>query len=287
MNRCTIAIPFYNPGESFEWAIRSVFAQTVSDWELLLIDDGSSDGSADYARSIRDKRVRVISDGARRGLSYRLNQSIDVADTDLYFRMDSDDMMHPRRIEIQREILSNSPANTVCGSAAYYINKNNIILGGKNVMKAAFENFKCPFIHPTVATRLTWLRKYKYTNNPLYYRCEDFELWFRARSDLHVVNLPERLLYYRESGSKTRVENMIYSYAGLLGLSYNYYNGQYREQLKHTIMILTKLLLKQTRCILTNNASIEVFATDLIDISKQDLTNGLSGIISIASQQLS
>src|SRR5213082_2006357 len=70
----TIGIPFLNARRYLEDAVRSVFAQTHGDWELLLIDDGSTDGSVAVVRHLDDPRVRVLSDGSNRGLSARLNQ---------------------------------------------------------------------------------------------------------------------------------------------------------------------------------------------------------------------
>ena len=72
--KITIAIPFYNAEEYLPDAIRSVFAQTFQDWELLLIDDGSTDASLAIANSVDDERVRVISDGKNKKLAARLNE---------------------------------------------------------------------------------------------------------------------------------------------------------------------------------------------------------------------
>src|SRR5512138_427624 len=102
----SIGIPFYNPGRAFEKAVRSVFSQTHADWELILMDDGSSDGSLELARSITDPRVRVLSDGANRGLCARLNQIAREARHGLLCRMDADDVMHPDRLHRQVEELT-------------------------------------------------------------------------------------------------------------------------------------------------------------------------------------
>ena len=75
-NLVSIGIPFYNSAEFLKDAIRSVFAQTYAEWELLLVDDGSNDGSLAIANSIDDPRVRVFSDGKHKGLISRLNQMI-------------------------------------------------------------------------------------------------------------------------------------------------------------------------------------------------------------------
>src|ERR1035438_10086132 len=92
----TIVTPFRDPGSCFELALKSVFAQTLTNWELILIDDGSRDESLSFARSLRDPRVRVFSDGRRRRQQVRRNEAIALASAPYIALMDADDIMHPR-----------------------------------------------------------------------------------------------------------------------------------------------------------------------------------------------
>ena len=94
----TIGISFKNPVQYFTLALQSVFAQTFTTWELLLMDDGSSDGSTELVQSLRDPRVQVLSDGASRSLSVRLNELVGLAKGRYFVRMDADDAMHPDRL---------------------------------------------------------------------------------------------------------------------------------------------------------------------------------------------
>ena len=88
----TIGIPFYNAEAYLADAIRSVFAQTYEDWELILIDDGSTDNSLAIARSVDDPRVRVYSDGKNKKLASRLNELTQLATYEFIARMDADDV---------------------------------------------------------------------------------------------------------------------------------------------------------------------------------------------------
>ena len=97
----TIVTPFRNPGSYFELALKSIFAQTLTNWELILIDDGSRDASLSFARSLRDPRVRVFSDGRRRHQQVRRNEAIALASAPYIALMDADDIMHPRLLEAQ------------------------------------------------------------------------------------------------------------------------------------------------------------------------------------------
>ena len=101
----TIGLPFYNDRLTLELAIKSIFAQTYKNWELILVDDGSTDGSLNIAKKITDKRVRIISDEKNKGLIFRLNQIASLAKGKYLARMDADDLMQPTRIEKQVEFL--------------------------------------------------------------------------------------------------------------------------------------------------------------------------------------
>lgn len=124
----TIAIPFYNCDQFLDMAICSVINQSYSNWELLLINDGSTDKSLEIALKYKDPRIKLISDGSNKGLIYRLNQSIVLAHGYFYARMDADDIMHPKRIECQVEYMINNPQIDVLGTSYYSINSDNNIM---------------------------------------------------------------------------------------------------------------------------------------------------------------
>ena len=127
----TIAIPVYN-GESYlRDAIQSVVNQTFQDWELYLINDGSTDNSLaimqEYA--LNDIRIKVIDDGQNKGLVTRLNQSIETAIGKYYARMDADDIMYVTRIEEQVRFLESHPDVDVLGTSIMIIDNENNIVG--------------------------------------------------------------------------------------------------------------------------------------------------------------
>lgn len=115
-------------------AICSVLNQSYIDWELLLLDDGSTDESLNIAKSFTDGRIKIISDGMNRGLIYRLNESINMARGKFYARMDADDIMHPDRIKKQVECLSRNVRVDVVGTAWYSIDCNNRVFVIMNPM---------------------------------------------------------------------------------------------------------------------------------------------------------
>src|SRR5690349_23370493 len=125
----TIGLPFYNNQSTLELAIKSVFAQTYKNWELLLVNDGSTDGSLEIAKKIIDKRVQLISDGSNKGLIFRLNQIASLAKGKYLARMDADDLMHPLRIEKQIKFLQQHQDTDLVDTGAYSINENENPIG--------------------------------------------------------------------------------------------------------------------------------------------------------------
>src|SRR5262249_34040156 len=156
-------------------AVRSVFAQTHDDWELLLIDDGSTDGSLDVVRNLDDSRVRIVSDGTNRGLCARLNQIAALSRGRYLARMDADDLMHPERIERQLQFLRTHPEVDVLDTAIYTMDDDLTLLGirGDRPLDPRPESVLRHglLIHPTAMGRAEWFRAHPY--DPAYVRAED------------------------------------------------------------------------------------------------------------------
>ncbi|WP_284237047.1 glycosyltransferase family 2 protein [Paenibacillus glycanilyticus] len=209
----TIGIPFYNAGSTLMDAIKSVFAQTYNDWELILLDDGSSDDSLTIARSIEDPRVKILSDGDNKGLPYRLNQMAKLARGKYLARMDADDVMHPERIERQVDYMEQNQEVDVVGTAVYIIDENNDVQGWSALRPIDTDHrnvlTKSLMSHPSVLGHSEWFR-----NNPydeIYVRSEDHELWVRTvgHSTFSRIEIP--LLYYRRN-STMNLRNYLLTY---------------------------------------------------------------------------
>ncbi|MFC6382307.1 glycosyltransferase family 2 protein [Psychrobacter glacincola] len=203
----TIGIPFYNAENYLALAIESVISQSFKDWELILVDDGSTDKSLEIAKSFEstDKRIRVISDGLNKKLPYRLNQIIDESDYDYIARMDADDIIHPDRLRIQLEFLEKNPSYDLVSSGIVSIDNSNQVYGYRGV-KDIYTDFDAvkrsyPIAHASVLSRRSWNNRNKY--NIDYPRSQDYELWSRSASknDLKIAVLPDLLYYYREEGN--------------------------------------------------------------------------------------
>lgn len=196
----TIGIPFANESRRvLEFSIRSVFAQSYSDWQLLLVADNASPQLVEHVRKINDSRVRLVADGRSEGLASRLNQIANLATTDILFRMDGDDVMHPDRISMQVSALDREPALDVVGTRAYVVDETGALRGGfvnKPFPRTPREHIRgTAYIHPTVAGRTDWFLRHPY--DPVMKRGQDRALWLSASSSSNFDRVESPLLFYR------------------------------------------------------------------------------------------
>lgn len=199
----SIGLPFFNAEKTLAAAVRSIVAQTFQDWELILLDDGSSDESLAIARSFSDPRVRVVSDGENRGISHRLNQAVSLARGKYFFRMDGDDLAFPLRLQRQHDFLEMHPEVDLVASNAIFFKDADDILGTLNVsshhaaiVARPHAGFYMP--HPSWAGRLQWFKENRYDSD--FNGAEDQELLYRTFRASRFACLEEPLLCYREVG---------------------------------------------------------------------------------------
>jgi len=198
----TVGIPFYNNEKTLLNAIRSIFSQTFEDWELILVDDGSTDGSLEIARSVDDRRVRLLPrDGRNLRLSARLNQINTAARGEFIARMDADDMSHPQRFARQLEFLDTHKNVNVVGTSMYILNRQ-IQPTRKITVPERHEvivqnKFKSVLIaHASVMAKAEWFRRWPYNEKcPI---TQDQELWIRSTSQSILANISEPLYLCNE-----------------------------------------------------------------------------------------
>lgn len=202
----TVAIPVYNAERTVADSIRSVLSQSFQDFELIITDDGSTDGTMDIVRAFDDPRLVIVCDGQHKGLALRLNEQIAMARGEYFARMDADDVMLPHRLERQTEFFKLHPETDVLGLSAVIINERSERIGwrGSKPWKrgagikpggGGFSRVKS-FMHPTVMGRTEWFRSYYY--NPACEGCEDQDLWLRSCKYSCFYSLYEPLMLYRD-----------------------------------------------------------------------------------------
>lgn len=215
--KISIGIPFYNAENYLEGAIRSVFAQTYRDWELILIDDGSTDASLEIARAVDDPRVRVISDGKNLKLASRLNQLVELSETDFVVRMDADDLMPSDRIERQMRVFKDNPDVDIVSSGLLSMTDDNQVLGVRWHSATSITRDQllrkqgCGIVHAAVIGRKAWFQRNPY--DPKVLIAQDYDLWLRSskKNDLNAYIIQAPLYYVREASSVT-VEKLLRSY---------------------------------------------------------------------------
>lgn len=197
----SIGMPVRNCQITLQMAVCSVIAQTYPFWELLLIDDGSSDNTLQIAQSFADPRIKVYSDGENRGLPIRLNQAIDMSKGEYFARMDGDDIAYPDRLERQVSYLEQHPDVDLVGAWVLVFNVAGTPLGKRAgpethaaICAKPFAGF--PVVHPTYMGRLEWFRRYRY--NEMVTKSQDQDLLLRSYRFSKFGNVPEILLGYRE-----------------------------------------------------------------------------------------
>lgn len=223
--KVSIGIPFYNAGTFFKSAITSVLKQSFTDFELILLDDGSDDDSLAIARSFNDSRIRVISDGENKGLPHRLNQLIALSKGEYIARMDADDLISTQRIEQQVALLNQTPSVDIIATGICSITDENKVIGYRHppsnikstpsITDTIFG--KANIVHATILVRKSWYLRNSYNEHAKL--MEDYQLWIDSaiKNDLNVAHITTPLYFYREESSVT-LKKSIRAYINVLSI---------------------------------------------------------------------
>jgi glycosyltransferase involved in cell wall biosynthesis len=198
----SVAMPVYNAGPYLRLAVQSILAQSFTQWELLLIDDGSTDDALRGIDDLTDPRIRVFRDGHNRGLAARLNEACALARGSYLARMDQDDVSYPERFRRQFEALQNQPGLDLIACRAVTIDEDNRLTGvfafaGSHEQICAHPWRGFYFPHPAWMGRIEWFRQNRYAQDPAPYFCEDQELLTRSWRHSRFGALDEVLFAYR------------------------------------------------------------------------------------------
>lgn len=196
----SITSAFYNEEAYLPDLIKSVFVQTFTDWELILIDDASTDNSLKIAQSIDDPRVRVIKNGKNIGRSASLNKLNSLARGKYIARFDADDMCSRTRIQKQVDFMKLHPEVDIVGTGVCYINKNDEPIGHSFALPSHDEICSQPnrmlrILHGTILGKREWFKKNLYDESLSI--SVDYNLFFKTYKHSVFANIPKILYYYR------------------------------------------------------------------------------------------
>ena len=211
--RVTVFMPVYNRAHTLRQAIESVLGQTFVDFELLLIDDGSTDASVEIATSYRDPRIRLLLHEQNQGIPRTRNHGLAEARGDLLAILDSDDAAHPTRLEHQVAYLDAHPDVAAVGSWLKVMTKAGRVKGllvrpTRPADVRAHILFVSCFKNPAMTARTEVVRRFGYREQFTY--CQDIDLWARV-SEVHALaNIPRFLTWYRAGGESRKDEALAF-----------------------------------------------------------------------------
>ena len=212
MPQLTVLMTVYNGMPYLPHAIESVLTQSFNDFELLVVDDGSSDGSSDILCGYDDPRLRLLRNEANVGQTASLNFGLAAAETDLVARMDQDDICHRDRLRKQVEFLAVHSEIAVLGTGVRWIDSSGVVIGKKNfpyrnAVARFAQFFRCPLAHGSVAFRrqVVWDELGGY--DPSIRFSQDWELWGRVLACHEIANLIEPLVDVRIHDTSTTAKH--------------------------------------------------------------------------------
>lgn len=222
--RASVLIPTYNDSRYLREAVGSILSQTFQDFELLIIDDGSTDDTPKIIGEYDDPRITVITHSQNLGRPFARNAALDAAKGEYLFWMDADDISLPTRMEKQVAFMDTHPDIAVCGGAMQCFNRSD----KRQIFPQKYKDihtalFLAPAIsNPTACIRRAAIERHGIRYNESLLRAEDYEFWCRMLLDckLKAANLPNTVLLYRMRvaaywESHTDVQRLVLSRLGV------------------------------------------------------------------------
>ncbi len=200
--RISVIMPVYNGEKYLRQAMESILNQSFSDFEFIIINDGSTDRTEEIVKSYNDPRIVYLKNERNLGLSRSYNKGIGACRGQYLARMDADDISAPNRFERQIQFLKKRPYVDIVGSSLTFIDEKGRKCG---VWRRQLDHtdikfsslFSTPMIHPTIMGKTEVFKSHLY--NEELYNSEDYELWSRLLFEIgtRFGNIHEPLLFYR------------------------------------------------------------------------------------------
>jgi hypothetical protein len=219
--RVSVVLPVRDAERYVRDAVESVLAQSLGEFELIAVDDGSTDGSLDVLRSFDDPRVRVLERGAA-GLTATLRAGCAAATGEYIARMDADDVALPGRLAAQVRALDADPGLAVCGGAVVMLDEHGArgsivrFPEADGAIRRALPHYNC-FAHPAVTMRRS---AYEAVGGYRLVNGEDYDLWLRLAEGFRLANLADPVLLYRHHPAQYSVERLDDQAVGVLAAQY-------------------------------------------------------------------
>lgn len=201
----TVYIPCHNYGHFLEEAVESVFAQTMSSWEIIIIDDGSTDDTRSICQAYLERspeRVRIIRHDPPRGLQYNANRALELARGKYVMRLDSDDWLDESALLVMSDCLEKNPEVALVFPNYFYVDAAGGYLGVENRKKIGTESNHldlpahgaCTMVRKRV---MKTIGGYDEAHNAQ----DGWELWLKVLNRYQIRNITTPLFYYRQHGN--------------------------------------------------------------------------------------
>jgi glycosyltransferase involved in cell wall biosynthesis len=213
----SIVLPVYNGEKYLTESLDSVLSQTYQNWELVIINDGSTDGTENLILNYQDKRIKYLKNDGNKGIIFSLNRGIQESKGVYIARLDADDIALPFRIEKQVEFLSDNLDYVLCGSYFQTIDSKGKLLKtvtfpSNNRDAQSYLLLHNCFCHSAIMMRSHIAKELKYDEK--FQVCEDYDLWYRISRVGKILNLPVVAILYRvhDSNMSTRKSEIMFAH---------------------------------------------------------------------------
>jgi len=248
----TVGLPVYNAMPFLEESVESLLLQTDRDFDILAVDDGSTDSGLKYLRSINDSRLRVVSQ-PNRGLTFTLNRMLKEVETPWLMRHDADDIAAPERVAVTKKAIAQFPnAGMLYAEARYYQNGRSVgtfrttRATPDELRKITRDGYLLAICHPTVTLNVqkaVAVGGYRFDLH-----VEDIDLWWRMALSYDINYHPEVTTYFRHSSASVSAVHLEYQSVNTLYVQYlllSHLNGWSSQDPESVRTILGRILDKR------------------------------------------
>lgn len=206
----TVFIPMFNAEKYIGECIESILAQTYSHFEIVIVDDGSTDSSISIVKAFNDTRIRIYSNEKNRGIPYTRNRGLDLAKGKYMAVMDADDVAAPERLEVSVRFLEKHPESRIVGSMCDYIEQGKIKKVPGQIRRYECQNycalFRSPINNSSAMIDLEFVRSHGIRYREECFVAQDYDFFVQCLPYTKIIRLREKLILYRiSSGNITNV----------------------------------------------------------------------------------
>lgn len=242
MKKVTVLLPVYNGALFLEDTIKSVLNQTYLDFDFLILDDVSTDNSADIIQSFDDERIIYHLNDTNMGSVGNPMHGMSLCHTEYIARIDQDDLWDSTKLAKQVRIMDENPEIGICGTSIQLFGDKTgvkIFPLTNEPLKVSFLFF-CAMSHPSVCFRRSFLKKTNISYDVKYKLADDYKMWIDAIQLTQIYNIPEPLTFYRQHenqicSEKNRIQQQKTTNKIQLEMLYRVYPNATDEEIKFHI----------------------------------------------------